>query len=209
MPLSERGRAVEFGGGPFGSPWVDGKLCSRQGASLRKSKTFDWAIIQFEAWEQLQALAVKVPGKVVTFSARNNSADVYVDGNRVISRLPGTEGPVLDLAECAGRNAQCRKPHGRVAGGRAMKLLPAEMVPVLQTLRTGEHRCELVAEWEGVRFYNDSKATNVHALVSALRSMPPAEQAVRNVWLIAGGQGKGMDYQAAASAVGERVKGLG
>ena len=57
--------------------------------------------------------------------------------------------------------------------GRAMKLLPAEMVPVLQTLRTGEHRCELVAEWEGVRFYNDSKATNVHALVSALRSMPP------------------------------------
>ena len=91
--------------------------------------------------------------------------------------------------------------------GRAMKLLPAEMVPVLQTLRTGEHRCELVAEWEGVRFYNDSKATNVHALVSALRSMPPAEQAVRNVWLIAGGQGKGMDYQAAASAVRERVKG--
>ena len=175
---------------------------------FENQKPFDWAIIQFEAWEQLQALNVKVPGKVVTFSARNNSADVYVDGNRVISRLPGTEGPVLDLAECmleGTHNAENLMAAWLV--GRAMKLLPAETVPVLQTLRTGEHRCELVAECRGVRFYNDSKATNVHALVSALRSMPPAKQAARNVWLIAGGQGKGMDYQAAASAVRERVKG--
>ena len=175
---------------------------------FENQKPFDWAIIQFEAWEQLQALNVKVPGKVVTFSAYTNSADIYVDSNQVISRLPGVEGFVLDLAECAlegTHNAENLMATWLV--GHAMKLLPAEMVPVLQTLRTGEHRCELVAECGGVRFYNDSKATNVHALESALRSMPPAEQAVRNVWLIAGGQGKGMDYQAAASAVRERVKG--
>ena len=174
---------------------------------FENQKPFDWAIIQFEAWEQLQALNVMIPGKVVTFSVRNNSADVYVDNNRVISRLPEVEGPVLDLAECmleGTHNAENLMAAWLV--GRAMKLLPAEMVPVLQTLRTGEHRCELVAECGGVRFYNDSKATNVLALESALRSMPPAKQAVRNVWLIAGGQGKGMDYQPAASAVGERVK---
>lgn len=175
---------------------------------FENQKSFDWAIIQFEALKQLQALGVSVPGKVITFSARTHSADVYLEGNRIISRLPGVEGSVLDLAECALEglhNAENLMAAWLV--GRAMKLLPSEMIPVLQTLRTGEHRCEMVAEWEGVRFYNDSKATNVHALESALRSMPFAEAADRNVWLIAGGQGKGMDYQAAAAAVEKRVKG--
>lgn len=175
---------------------------------FENQKSFDWAIIQFEALKQLQALGVSVPGKVITFSARTHSADVYLEGNRIISRLPGVEGSVLDLAECALEglhNAENLMAAWLV--GRAMKLLPSEMIPVLRTLRTGEHRCEMVAEWGGVRFYNDSKATNVHALESALRSMPFAEAAGRNVWLIAGGQGKGMDYQAAAAAVGKRVKG--
>jgi len=175
---------------------------------FENQKPFDWAIIQFEALKQLQALGVSVPGKVITFSAHTHSADVYLEGNRIISRLPGVDGSVLDLAECALEglhNAENLMAAWLV--GRAMKLLSSEMIPVLQTLRTGEHRCEMVAEWEGVRFYNDSKATNVHALESALRSMPFAEAAGRNVWLIAGGQGKGMDYQAAAAAVEERVKG--
>ena len=175
---------------------------------FENQKPFDWAIIQFEAWEQMQALGVNVPGKVITFSARSQSADVYLKEDRVISRLPGAEGSVLDLAgfELEGmHNTENLMAAWLV--GRAMKLLPSEMLPVLQTLRTGEHRCELVTECEGIRFYNDSKATNVHALESALRSMPFAEEADRNVWLIAGGQGKGMDFQTAAATVEKRVKG--
>ena len=68
---------------------------------FENQKPFDWAIMQFEALKQLQALGVIVPGKVITFSARTHSADVYLEGNRIISRLPGEEGSVLDLAECA------------------------------------------------------------------------------------------------------------
>lgn len=50
------------------------------------------------------------------------------------------------------------------------------------------HRCELVRTLDGVEYLNDSKATNLHALDSALRSQS------RPVVLIAGGKQKGLDY---------------
>ncbi|BDS08423.1 UDP-N-acetylmuramoylalanine--D-glutamate ligase [Oceaniferula spumae] len=51
------------------------------------------------------------------------------------------------------------------------------------------HRCELVRTLDGVEFINDSKATNLHALDSALRSQS------RRIVLIAGGKQKGLDYK--------------
>lgn len=50
------------------------------------------------------------------------------------------------------------------------------------------HRCELIRTLDGVEYLNDSKATNLHALESALRSQ------IRPVILIAGGKEKGLDY---------------
>ncbi|GAA5494559.1 UDP-N-acetylmuramoylalanine--D-glutamate ligase [Rubritalea halochordaticola] len=50
------------------------------------------------------------------------------------------------------------------------------------------HRCELIRTLDGVEYLNDSKATNLHALDSALRSQ------IRPVVLIAGGKQKGLDY---------------
>jgi UDP-N-acetylmuramoylalanine--D-glutamate ligase len=50
------------------------------------------------------------------------------------------------------------------------------------------HRCELIRTLDGVEYLNDSKATNLHALESALRSQ------TRPVVLIAGGKDKGLDY---------------
>ena len=50
------------------------------------------------------------------------------------------------------------------------------------------HRCELIRTLDGVEYINDSKATNLHALDSALRSQG------RPVILIAGGKQKGLDY---------------
>ncbi|MBK1829331.1 UDP-N-acetylmuramoyl-L-alanine--D-glutamate ligase [Verrucomicrobiaceae bacterium R5-34] len=50
------------------------------------------------------------------------------------------------------------------------------------------HRCELIRTLDGVEYINDSKATNLHALDSALRSQG------RKIVLIAGGKQKGLDY---------------
>jgi UDP-N-acetylmuramoylalanine--D-glutamate ligase len=62
---------------------------------------------------------------------------------------------------------------------------------------------ELVAERGGVRFVNDSKATNVAAARRAL-----AAYADEPVHLIAGGSGKGEDFTPLAAAVGPNVRSI-
>lgn len=51
-----------------------------------------------------------------------------------------------------------------------------------------EHRLEYIGEKDGVRFYNDSKATNTHAVVAALSSFQ------KNIILLAGGHDKGISF---------------
>jgi UDP-N-acetylmuramoylalanine--D-glutamate ligase len=61
------------------------------------------------------------------------------------------------------------------------------------------HRLEQIASRAGVRFVNDSKATNIASTLVALRALG-GDGRVR---LILGGQGKGQDFTALAEAVGE------
>jgi len=62
-----------------------------------------------------------------------------------------------------------------------------------------EHRCELVAEINGVKWINDSKGTNVGATVAAINGFGD------NLILIAGGIGKGADFSPLKESVDERV----
>jgi UDP-N-acetylmuramoylalanine--D-glutamate ligase len=63
------------------------------------------------------------------------------------------------------------------------------------------HRLELVGERDGVRYVNDSKATNVPAALRAL-----AAYADEPVHLILGGSPKGEDFAPLAAAIGTNVK---
>ncbi len=75
------------------------------------------------------------------------------------------------------------------------------MQPMLSTLRTFAglpHRMQFVAERDGVRWYNDSKGTNVGATVAAIDGAPGP------VVLIAGGLGKGQDFAPLAQPMRDR-----
>jgi UDP-N-acetylmuramoylalanine--D-glutamate ligase len=65
-----------------------------------------------------------------------------------------------------------------------------------------EHRIEFVAEIEGIKFYNDSKATNVDSTVKALEAFD------RNIIVILGGKDKGSDYGVLAPLIRDRVKNI-
>ncbi|GHA04517.1 UDP-N-acetylmuramoyl-L-alanine--D-glutamate ligase [Oceanisphaera arctica] len=54
------------------------------------------------------------------------------------------------------------------------------------------HRCQFVAEKNGVRWVNDTKATNVGATLAAIAGI--GESVSGRLWLIAGGQGKDQDF---------------
>ena len=63
---------------------------------------------------------------------------------------------------------------------RAAEISPAAIKKALKTFRLSPHRNQLVAEIAGVRFVNDSKATNPHAAESSLRSYDSV------VWIVGG-----------------------
>ncbi|MFT5235217.1 MAG: UDP-N-acetylmuramoylalanine--D-glutamate ligase [Shewanella sp.] len=66
------------------------------------------------------------------------------------------------------------------------------MIQVAMTFTGLAHRCELVAVHDGVSYINDSKATNVGATVAALEGF---SDHLGGIILIAGGDGKGADFQ--------------
>ena len=72
----------------------------------------------------------------------------------------------------------------------------------LESFVNESHRMEGVGEKAGVRYINDSKATNVDAVYYALQAMKTPV-----IW-IAGGQDKGNDYQAIMDLVKNKVKAL-
>jgi UDP-N-acetylmuramoylalanine--D-glutamate ligase len=66
------------------------------------------------------------------------------------------------------------------------------------------HRCRHVAEAAGVRWFNDSKGTNLGATRAALEGIGPAIEG--RVVLIAGGQGKGQDFATLAEPARDCVR---
>lgn len=74
-----------------------------------------------------------------------------------------------------------------------------KIIDALQTFESVEHRLELVREIDGVKFINDSKATNVDSVWYALRSFDEP------IFLILGGQDKGNDYEQIKQLVIKKV----
>jgi len=168
---------------------------------------FDWAIVQSEALAQLRVLNVKIPSKVITFSANNRRADIWLDRGLLISRLEDWPGPLLDMAQC-----RLVGPHNAenlmaaLAVGRVLRIPLEGVVESLKSYEPAAHRCELVAEINGVKFINDSKATNLDAVEKALLAIPPRAGGDPNVWLIAGGKDKGFEYHDVGPLLSQRVK---
>lgn len=87
-----------------------------------------------------------------------------------------------------------------VALGDAVGLSPESMVATLKQFPGLDHRMQWVAEFDGVAWINDSKATNVGACMAALAGLD------RPTVLIAGGDGKGADFNLLRPVVAERVR---
>ncbi len=89
-----------------------------------------------------------------------------------------------------------------IAMGRRLGLPQPAIQRALEGFASLPHRVERIAEVAGVGFYDDSKGTNVGAVVRALESFATP------VVLIAGGKDKGGDYAPLAPLVRTRVRRL-
>ncbi|MBL3528838.1 MAG: UDP-N-acetylmuramoyl-L-alanine--D-glutamate ligase [gamma proteobacterium endosymbiont of Lamellibrachia anaximandri] len=87
-----------------------------------------------------------------------------------------------------------------LALGVAVELPVQPMLVALRGFSGLSHRTQFVAEKGGVRWYNDSKGTNVGATIAALEGLHPQGGESRSV-LIAGGDCKGADFSELAPVV--------
>jgi len=92
-------------------------------------------------------------------------------------------------------NALAALSIGEVAGFPMSAMLRA-----LKGFQGLAHRTQFVKEIDDVRWFNDSKGTNVGATLAALKGMPG------KVVLIAGGEGKGADFSVLKKIVGEKAR---
>jgi UDP-N-acetylmuramoylalanine--D-glutamate ligase len=120
----------------------------------------------------------------------------WLEGDSLCVRLPG--GPIeyypALLPGLVGRHNQENALAALVAS-RLLGALPAESRYALMAFRPLPHRMELVGDFNDIEFYDDSKGTNVGAVVAALDGFP------RKVVLIAGGKDKGGSYDPLAEVM--------
>jgi UDP-N-acetylmuramoylalanine--D-glutamate ligase len=171
---------------------------------LMNQQPEDTAVISTETLERLQRMGIAMKARPVTFSAYNRRADVWLDwfdSETIWCRLPECRGILLKMSETNLRGVHnAENVLATLATGLAMGLPVSRMREAICAYCPQPHRCEFVAEINGVTYINDSKATNVDAVEKALRSLPGSAV------LIAGGRDKGLDFTPLKEVVAEKVK---
>jgi len=128
--------------------------------------------------------------QVFWFSRKQRVAQgAFAKENDIVFRREGTEESILKLADIPLAGAHnVENVLAAVASTRLAGAEPAAIAKGVRSFAGVEHRLEFVAEIGGVRFYNDSKATNVDATSKALDAFPG------RILVILGGKDKGSDY---------------
>src|SRR5262249_10301327 len=160
----------------------------------------DWAVLNRDDPECAR-LAPRLAARVVTVGTTPVATGGMLDGDVVVLRLPGAveERYPLTRTHLAGRH-NVDNILAAVAVARLAGAPQAAVQDAIDQVEPLPHRLALVAGRGGVRWYDDSKATNVGATVKSLESF--AEPVV----LLAGGVDKGGDYAPLARAARGRVR---
>ncbi len=150
------------------------------------------------AWE----MGRRSRGALLGFSgARPLPAGAWFEGKEAVFCLPGADGVRVGA-----------EPFGAIGLHNRLNALAACLAAAwvgadvarawecVRTLRPPAHRLEPFLDWRGIRFVDDSKATNVAAARTALQAVDPPV-----VW-VAGGRGKGQDFSPLAPAAAGRVR---
>tara|TARA_B100000029_G_scaffold512107_1_gene607922 strand:- start:180 stop:1499 length:1320 start_codon:yes stop_codon:yes gene_type:complete len=87
---------------------------------------------------------------------------------------------------------------------RVMGLNTKSLTSGIETFGGLPHRCQYVTDRSGIRFYNDSKATNVGASIAAIKALGSRKE--KNVVLIAGGDSKNANLSPLKDPVSRHVK---
>jgi UDP-N-acetylmuramoylalanine--D-glutamate ligase len=144
---------------------------------------------------------------VVKFSVKQELEEgLFLRGHDLISHTKDAERVLMTREEMKLKGTHnVENVLAAMAVGLACGAGPDSLRESVRRFRPVEHRLEEVAELNGVRFFNDSKATSVDATMKALEAFA-ADQG--KIVLILGGRGKQAPYSPLRPLVSERVRNL-
>jgi UDP-N-acetylmuramoylalanine--D-glutamate ligase len=195
-------------------PSFDAYVKAKERIFLNQTET-DWAILNGQDLEVAKMLdrgagkARKVWFSSLGRGALTGKAQIWIEDGSILINLvsaTGSRGEVefmpLDEISLPGmhnaENVMAAVAACICATGSRVDL--DALRQAVRSFKGVEHRIEYVSEIGGVRFYNDSKATNVDSTAKALQAFPG------RLVLILGGKDKGSDYTVLADLIKERVK---
>jgi UDP-N-acetylmuramoylalanine--D-glutamate ligase len=177
------------------------RICENQG-------TGDFLVLNQDDPETMKVKSEKLKVKLFFFSRKEEVNGIYLKNGVVYCNFqnsaPGIRHPALIKAD----EIKIKGVHNleNAMAASAMALLagcPTEaVIDSLKEFPGLEHRLEFVRELEGVSYFNDSKGTNVGAVMKSLESFSSP------IILIAGGRDKAGDFSLMRQLVSERVKAL-
>jgi UDP-N-acetylmuramoylalanine--D-glutamate ligase len=145
--------------------------------------------------------AQRGPARQVTFSASDPAADVAPSGDAIVDRIRGARYPLSILRIKGAHNVA--NACASIATAAALGAEPGAIEKALASFEGLGHRTVLVGEIDGVRYYDDSKGTNVGASVAALRGLVEPKAV-----LIAGGRDKMGAYEPLVEALRDKGRAL-
>ncbi len=151
--------------------------------------------------------AGEIPGKLLRFGATSPAANAALSGSTVRLNIPGMADMEISLEKARLHGAHNRENimAACLAAGCA-GIGPEAMQAAVDAFEGFAHRFQRVGSWKGIDFYDDSKATNVGAVVKALEGLEGP------VLLLLGGRDKLGAYEpllAPLAARGKRVFAFG
>ncbi len=147
-------------------------------------------------------LAPEVRARRYWFSRRRRlDVGAFLRDDWVVFAHDATQHPVLPRAEVRLPGAHnLENVLAAVCAASLLGVQPEQLRGAIGSFQGVEHRLEFVAEIDGVRYVNDSKATNVDAAVKALEAFPG------DLIVILGGKDKGGDFRPLAPLLRERAR---
>jgi UDP-N-acetylmuramoylalanine--D-glutamate ligase len=173
-------------------------------ARITENQTADDFLILNAEDEPTKLVAARTKAQIYWFSPRRQvKQGAFVHGESILFRAKegGEVEPIMPVAEIplAGahnvENVLASVCAARLAGVDAQTIREA-----VAAFHAVEHRLEFVRDLNGVRWFNDSKATNVDATAKAIEAFPGG------IWLILGGKDKDSDYSTLSPLLRARVK---
>ncbi|MCD1115534.1 UDP-N-acetylmuramoyl-L-alanine--D-glutamate ligase [Chryseobacterium turcicum] len=145
---------------------------------------------------------LEIKAKMIPFSMNEKLTEGgFVDENQLVIKLKDEFSMKVDELSLLGNHNVANSLAASIAG-KILEINNESIRNSLMTFQAVEHRLEFVAEIEGVKYINDSKATNVNAAYYALESMKNP-----TVWIV-GGVDKGNDYAEIEDLVKRKVKAI-